>query len=100
MSKRLSKCFSFQYDEKTKKSFFAGKLTPKPVITTRGFCFALNAREMKDVFKKSEFTDSFDSVFEHNKEEILSGKEDFLELTIDMHSKYLTELETEKRSFW
>ena len=90
-----------QNEEKIKKSFFSGKLAPKPVITTRGFCFALNAQKMTDVFKRSDFTDSFEAVFDNNiKEEILNGGVDFIEMDIDMQSKYVAELETSERTFW
>lgn len=83
------------------KSYFSGKLTPKPVITTRGICFALNTRKMEDVFEKSDFTDSFEAAFDDQsiKGEILSGRVDSIELDIDMHAKYLTELETTERNF-
>ena len=42
----------FKENNSIKRPIFYGEITPKPVLTTRGLCFALNARSMTKIFKK------------------------------------------------
>ena len=91
----------FQYENSMKRSYFSGKMTPTPVITTRGLCFALKARNMKQVFSSSEYLDSFEHVFENNaSDELINGHQHSIELDVDMQSKYLTDRASNPGNFW
>ena len=79
------------------RNLFNGKIIPKPVITTQGLCFALNARSMKDVFSNNNYIDKFESVFgENDKKDIMTGEQHL----VDMQSEYLTDLTQVSRNIW
>ena len=67
-------------------------MIPKPVLTTRGLCFSLNARSMTKIYKRNQHIDDFEGVFGNNAEDdILNGNQKIMDLSIDMHSKYLND---------
>ena len=85
------------------RNLFNGKIIPKPVITTQGLCFALNARSMKDVFSNNNYIDKFESVFgENDKKDIMTGEQHLVELEMDMQSEYLTDQthSDQSRNIW
>ena len=91
----------FQHLYLKERKFFTGKIIPKPVITTQGLCFALNARSMKDVFSKNNYIDKFESVFGKNeKKDLMTGEQHLVELEMDMQSEYLTDLTQVSRNIW
>ena len=80
----------FKENISIKRPFFSGEITPKPVLTTRGLCFAMNANSMTQIFKRNQHIDNFEGVFGNNAEDdILNGNQKIMDLSIDMHSKYL-----------
>ena len=87
-----------------KNSFFKGGVEfhvfPKPVITTRGLCFAANAKDMNEVFAKSKYIDNFQEVFGTDEQiQLLNGHQS-IRLEINMHSKYLTDRNETSGNFW
>ena len=91
----------FQHLYLKERTLFTGKIIPKPVITTQGLCFALNARSMNDVFSKNNYIDKFESVFgENDQMVIMTGEQHSVELEIDMQSEYLTDQTQVSRNIW
>ena len=91
----------FQCNHSKKRSYFTGKIIPKPVITTKGLCFAINSRSMKDVFNKNNYIDKFESVFGENAQQpILTGEQHLVQLEVDIQSKYLTHQTEVSGNFW
>ena len=83
------------------RSYFSGEIKPTPVITTRGLCFALNTRHMKEVYRSSEYVDNFENVFQNNiSHNVLKGHHRTIELDIDMQSKYLKDRASMSGNFW
>ena len=66
---------------------------PKPVLTTKGLCFALNARNMTDVFKSNEYTKNFETAFgnDFGIDDKLTGRQYSIELNVDMQLQYLVD---------
>ena len=76
-------------------------MTPTPVITTRGLCFALNARHMKQVYMSSEYVDNFGTIFDDNvSDKLLKGSHRSIKLDLDMQSKYLWDKTSMSGNFW
>ena len=83
------------------RTFFNGTIIPKPVITTQGLCFAINARDMKDVFSKNIYIEKFESIFGGiAPENILNGRKQKVKLEVNMQSKYLDNRARESGNFW
>ena len=63
------------------------------MITTRGLCFAMNARNMTSVFKENIYINNFDKVFGHNAPDVfLNPKDDQeIKLDIDLNLQELTD---------
>ena len=81
---------SLQPGNKIQRPFFSGEVIPKPVLTSRGFCFALNAKNMTNIFKSNKHIKNFHEVFGSNTAaDILTGDHDIVELEIDLQSRYL-----------
>ena len=81
----------------------AGKfpMEPKPVITTRGLCYAVNARNMTKVYSKSQYLDNFEEVFQpHDPTKNLLNGHQFLTMQLNMQSKYLTDTAGTTGHFW
>ena len=92
----------FKENNSIKRPLFYGEITPKPVLTTRGLCFALNARSMTKIFKRNTHIDDFEAVFGNNNEgDIWNGSQKIIDLSIDMQSQYLQDKTSDTaRSFW
>ena len=92
----------FKENNSIKRPFFSGEITPKPVLTTRGLCFAMNAKSMTQIFKRNQHIRDFETVFGNNAEDyILNGNQKIIDLSIDMHSKYLNDRASiTAGSFW
>ena len=75
---------------------------PKPVITIRGLCFAINAKGMKDVFKESQYTNNFKEEFVDNTGNDEKIKNGLIEsqITINLHLQYLTDRAGTTGTIW
>ena len=84
------------------RPFFSGEITPKPVLTTRGLCFALNARSMTQIFKRNVHIGNFETVFGNSTEDdIWTGSQKIIDLNIDMQSQFLKDKTSDTAgSFW
>ena len=98
----IYKNFVFKENNSINRPFFSGEITPKPVLTTRGLCFALNARSMAEIFRRNAHIDDFETVFGNNTEaDIWNGSQKIIDLSIDMQSQYLQDKTSDTaRSFW
>ena len=77
-------------------------LRPKPVITTRGLCFAINAKGMEDVFKESQYTNNFKEEFVDNTGQDEKIKNGLIEsqIKINLHLQYLTDRAATTGTIW
>ena len=76
-------------------------MIPKPVLTSKGLCFALNARKISEIYKESKYINNFQTVFGNNDgNDIFYGNKKTIELEIDMQSKYLYDRSNQTGSFW
>ena len=77
-------------------------LRPKPVITTRGLCFAINAKGMEDVFKESLYTNNFIEEFVDNTGHDEKIKNGLIEsqIKINLHLQYLTDRAVTTGTIW
>ena len=98
----MYKRFFFKGNNSIKRPFFSGEIIPKPVLTTKGLCFALNARSMTEIYKRTQHSDDFEAVFGNNaKDDILNGNYEIMDLSINIHSKYLNDTTSNTAgSFW
>jgi hypothetical protein len=73
---------------------------PKPVITSRGFCYAINAKQMSDVFANNQYIETFQEVFGKESRIELSSGNDYMQLKIDLNLSHLTDRSASKGSIW
>ena len=76
-------------------------LTPRPVITTRGLCYAINSKQMTDVFlNNSKYIQDFKDVFEvETSEQMLRGHQS-MQIGIDLQLSHLTDRMATSGSIW
>ena len=76
-------------------------LNPRPVITTRGWCYAINSKQMTDIFlNKSKYIQDFSEVFDKEATgQMLKGHQN-MEFNIDLHLSYLTDRMATSGSIW
>ena len=71
-----------------------------PVITSTGLCYALNAKQIDEVFEKSKYINEFKKVFEHEKNsDILNGHQT-ISFDINTQLSYLTDRRASSGRFW
>ena len=76
------------------------QICPQPVITTRGLCFAANAKGMNEVFAKSNYIDNFQEVFGIEEQGQLLNGHQTITLQVNTRSKYLTDRNETSGNFW
>ena len=76
-------------------------LKPQPVITTRGLCYAINSKQMSDVFiNNSKYLQDFREVFEkEDTGQMLKGHQN-MDFDIDLQLSYLTDRTATSGSIW
>ena len=75
-------------------------LKPQPIITSRGLCFAFNARQMNEVFENSQYMDDFKEVFQDGKGKKLLDGQQKVTFDIDTQLSYLTDRKATNGRFW
>ena len=76
-------------------------MKPQPVITTRGLCYAINSKQMSDVFiNNSKYIQDFGEVFETEATgQMLRGHQN-MDFNIDLQLSYLTDRMATSGSIW
>ena len=72
----------------------------KPVVTTRGLCYAINAKNMNEVFAKSKYLENFEEAFGTSRQDHLLNGHQSIGIDIDMGTKYLTDRNGTSGFFW
>lgn len=103
-----SKTFAFLYETTHKRNFILqhdlGKNVEKyfkPVITSNGLCYAWNNKNVNEVFKKSNYIDLFNDVFDNgsSKRTFTKAAKKVVVFYLDAHTFYLPDRMSNKKSF-
>ena len=73
----------------------------KPVITSNGLCYAWNNKNVNEVFKKSNYIDLFNDVFDNgsSKRTFTKAAKKVVVFYLDAHTFYLPDRMSNKKSF-
>ena len=75
-------------------------MKPTPVITTRGLCYAVNAKQITGVFDGSQYMDDFQKAFSiEDGEQLLSGHQS-MSLNVDLPLSFLTDRTATSGTIW